>query len=289
ANLLADFDADSLAVEPNFPVLLADIMRSRGFAIEPDRDLFVSERRRKTPAEIEALTRAQARAERAVSDAVEILTESHIADDSLLYRGVPLTAERLRGELVARLAGDDYLAESMIIAPGPGSSDPHWEGTGPIRPHQPIILDIFPQDRQSRYHGDVTRTVVKGEASPQVTRMFTSVEKAHAVAIGMIRAGVNGHDVHLAVQASFVADGYGEDGPHAARFTHGTGHGLGLEVHELPRISRIDMELLEGDVVTVEPGLYDPAIGGVRLEDVVVVTSDGHRNLNSLPKTLVVP
>jgi Xaa-Pro aminopeptidase len=116
--------------------------------------------------------------------------------------------------------------------------------------------------------------------------MFEAVRKAQAIALDMIAPGVNGRDVHKAVVASFAEDGY--DDQSSAKYTHGTGHGLGLEVHELPSMGSIDFELQEGDVVTVEPGLYDPALGGVRLEDVVVVEAGGARNLNSLPKELQV-
>jgi len=287
--LLAEHPNGPIEVEPDFPVLLADLLRGNGFVLKPNSELLVAERRRKTPTEVEALAAAQTRAEKAVSDAIEMLRESEIAGDTLLFRGVPLTAERLRGELDAGFAGDGYGNEAMIVAPGPRSSDPHWMGSGLIRPHQPLILDIFPQSRQSRYHGDVTRTVVKGRAGDENRRMYEAVLAAQLAALEMIKPGVNGRDVHGGVQAIFAEHGFGDDGPHGARYIHGTGHGLGLEVHELPRISRVDVELLEGDVVTVEPGLYDPQIGGVRIEDVVVITADGNRNLNKLPKELVIP
>ena len=277
-----------VTVEASFPVLLADRLRSAGITVTPHRDLVREERRRKSAEEIEALARAQARSEAAISQAVEILREALIVDDGLVYRGVPLTAERLRGELDASFAKDGFSGDGMIIAPGPGGSDPHWAGTGPIRPHQPIIFDIFPQDRGSRYHGDVTRTYVKGSPTAEVQLMFDTVLKAQQTALGMIKPGANGRLVHEAVMQTFADAGFADGGSHSARCLHGTGHGLGLEVHELPRLSRVDEELLEGDVVTVEPGLYDPEIGGVRIEDVVVLTSDGVRNLNALPKFLVI-
>lgn len=275
-------------VEPDFPVLLADRLRASGLNITPKPDLIAARRRVKSAEEIEALARAQARAEQAVSEARAILAEADIRDDSLLYRGMPLTAERLRGELNAAFARDNYGCEAMIVAPGTGSSDPHWFGSGPIRPHQPIILDIFPQDRATRYHGDVTRTYVKGTPGAEISLMFDTVKVAQQLALDMIKPGANGRDIHRAVTHHFAGAGFGEDGPHAARYIHGTGHGLGLEVHEAPRISRVDEELRAGDVITVEPGLYDPSLGGVRIEDVVVVTEEGHRNLNRLPKELVI-
>lgn len=286
--LLTENQLLDVAVEPTFPILLADVLRERGVQVHPDANLLSSDRRHKSEEEIEAIAKAQARAEQAVADASEILAESEIVNDSVVHRGVPLTAERLRAELDVAFARDDFVSESMIVAPGPRSSDPHWFGSGPIKPHQPIILDIFPQDRSSRYYGDVTRTVVKGEPAEPLRRMYDSVFKAQSLALDMIRPGVNGRDVHQAVVDSFAEDGYG-DGHAGARYIHGTGHGLGLEVHEQPALGRMDVELKEGDVVTVEPGLYDPEVGGVRLEDVVVLTREGNRNLNKLPKELVVP
>lgn len=285
--MLREDDSGPFMVEPSFPVILADFLRGRGITIEPRSDLLIDERRHKSTEQIEAIAHAQARAEQAITEATAILAEAEIHDGSLIFRGVPLTAERLRAELEMACARDNFVNDSMIVAPGPPSSDPHWFGSGPIKAHQPLILDIFPQDRQSRYHGDVTRTFVKGEPLDEIKRMYESVRKAQSKALGMIAPGVNGRDVHQAVVSSFSDDGYG-NGASAAKYTHGTGHGLGLEVHEQPRLSRVNMELREGDVVTVEPGLYDPRVGGVRIEDVVVVTSDRNRNLNHLPKELVV-
>jgi Xaa-Pro aminopeptidase len=284
--LIRELGTNDVVVEPSFPVIFADGLRQRGVSVTPDEELFVGNRRRKGPDEIDAIAKAQRRAEQAIASARNILAESVVLDGALVFRGVPLTAERLRGDLEASFVLDNFGNDSMIVAPGPGSADPHWIGSGPIRAGEPLILDIFPQDRTSRYYGDVTRTFVKGQPDDALVRMFESVRKAQSVALDMITPGVNGRDVHNAVVASFAEDGY--DDSSSARYTHGTGHGLGLEVHELPSMGRIDFELREGDVVTVEPGLYDPSVGGVRLEDVVVVEAAGSRNLNSLPKELVV-
>ncbi len=283
-----DGRGEAVRVEPGFPLLLADLLRSEGLTVSADPDLLVRQRRQKSDREVEALARAQARAEAAIAHAIEILREAEVAGDRLVYRGVPLTAERLRGELEISFIRDGFAAESLIVAPGPGSSDPHWVGAGPIRPHEPLILDLFPQDRESRYYGDVTRTVVKGEPPRALIDMHSAVLEAQERALALIGPGVNGRDVHQVVLDVFQEAGYGPDGHRSGRFTHGTGHGLGLEVHEPPRLSKVDGELLVGDVVTVEPGLYDPQIGGVRIEDVVVVTQDGTRNLNRLPKQLVI-
>jgi Xaa-Pro aminopeptidase len=289
ANLVGSFPDGAVEVESGFPVHLADRLRAKGLELEPSADLLVDDRRRKSNGAVEALAHAQSQAEKAVAAVREILAESKIVGDRVVFRGVPLTAERLRGEVEVGFIRDGFTAHASIVAPGPRSADPHWEGRGPVLAHQPLILDFFPQSRESRYHGDVTRTFVKGDAPDQLAAMYESVARAQALALTMIRPGANGRDIHVAVQESFAEDGFGDSGPRRARFIHGTGHGLGLEVHEQPSIGKIDMELREGDVVTVEPGLYDEALGGVRIEDVVVVTGGGNRNLNQLPKELVVP
>ncbi|HZT97934.1 MAG TPA: Xaa-Pro peptidase family protein [Chloroflexota bacterium] len=278
---------EEFRVEATFPVFFADRLRERGFQLLPDSDLLVAERRHKSQGEIEALARSQARAEEAIRQAAEILAESEVRDQTLVYRGVPLTSERLRAELAVSFARDGFASESMIIAPGPGSSDPHWTGAGLIKPGEPLILDIFPLDQESRYFGDVTRTYVKGEPDPRLQRMFEAVRRAQTRALEMVGPGVNGREVHETVVETFKEEGFDDDS--SAKYIHGTGHGLGLEVHELPSLGKIDFELLPGDVVTVEPGLYDPEVGGVRLEDVVVIEEDGIRNLNALPKDMVIP
>ncbi len=134
AKVLEESGQRQFRVEGTFPLFFADRLRQHGFELEPDPNLLVSERRHKSPQEIEALAKSQKRAEGAIQQAADILAESVIGDGSLLFRGVPLTSERLRSELAVSFARDGFASESMIIAPGPGSSDPHWTGTGPVRP-----------------------------------------------------------------------------------------------------------------------------------------------------------
>ena len=178
-----------------------------------------------------------------------------------------------------------------IVAGGVQATDPHEEGHGPLRSGEAIILDIFPVDKASRYYADMTRTVIKGEPNEELQKMYDAVLESQEAALGMIRAGVNGKDIHQKVSDVLHERGYKtlvhdqEEGtPLRTGFFHGTGHGVGLEIHEAPRISLSDDELRLGDVVTVEPGLYDPQVGGVRIEDLVVVTEDGCRNLTDFPK-----
>jgi Xaa-Pro aminopeptidase len=275
---------DGVTVEGRFPVLYADALRERGMMLEVSRDLLRMERRRKLPHEIEAIEAAQRATERAVARARDLLAAGEIHDGMLHLDGIPLTSERLRHELDLALLSEGMDPGEAIVAGGPRAADPHWLGEGPLRAGEAIIFDVFPRSKKTRYYADMTRTFVKGEPAEQLQQMYDATAAALDTALAQIRAGANGRDVHQAVLDSYKAAGFSEDeGP---RMTHGTGHGVGLEIHEAPSLSVGDMELVEGDVVTVEPGLYDPAVGGVRIEDIVVVTADGCRNLTRFPRQL---
>ena len=181
--------------------------------------------------------------------------------------------------------------DDSICCGGPESADPHRAMSDVIRAGLPIVLDIYPFDKRTRYWGDMTRTVVRGTPPPEVVRMWDAVLEAQQAGLDTVRPGVNGRDVHYACCEVFKRHGYGSlakpyrDIESDARFITGTGHGLGLEIHEFPRVSEADVVLEVGDVITVEPGLYDPRLGGIRIEDLVVVTETGCRNLTTLAKT----
>jgi len=281
-----------VAVPPSLGVLYADELRARGLAVTPDAKLFADLRRAKTEEEISYIERTQRAVESACARAVGMLEESSVGEDgTLLYGGEVLTSERLRSEIDVELLRRGYAADGTITASGAKAADPHERGHGPLRAGESIILDIFPVDKASRYYADMTRTFVKGEPSPELQRMYDAVFKGQEAALSMIRAGVNGRDVHKKVSDILHQAGYktlvhdqkpGE--PLQQGFIHGTGHGVGLEIHEAPRVSIANEELIPGDVVTVEPGLYDPEVGGVRIEDLVVVTEDGCHNLTNFPK-----
>jgi Xaa-Pro aminopeptidase len=181
----------------------------------------------------------------------------------------------------------------MIIAGSPECAMPHFRGEGPIRAGAPVIIDIFPANRTTHYHGDLTRTVVVGEIPDEISRMHAAALQALDAGIESIRAGASGRDVHQSVCQVLVDRGYGtttkgfEGADGAARMTHSTGHGVGLEVHEDPSLRGPDENtLLEGDVVTVEPGLYLMGLGGVRVEDTGMVTKDGFKNFTTLTRSL---
>ena len=297
ANLLQKIGVDGspVIVPPHFGVAYADELRARGFKIEPDGRLFADLRRVKTQDEISLIEEAQRALEEACAQAVGILEEAEISGEGTLrWRGENLTSELLRSEIDVELLRRGCAAdEGTIAAGGPQAADPHERGSGSLKAGETIILDIFPRNQKSRYYADMTRTFVKGEPGAELEKMHDAVLEAQETALSMIRAGVNGRDVHEKVSDILHEKGY-KTGKHDQKpgepltqgFFHGTGHGVGLEVHEAPRISAVDEELKVGDVVTVEPGLYQPGLGGVRIEDLVVVTEDGCRNLTRFPKEL---
>jgi Xaa-Pro aminopeptidase len=181
------------------------------------------------------------------------------------------------------------LAANTIVAGGRQACDPHERGCGPLRAHEPVIIDIFPRAQKTGYFGDITRTVVRGRASEAMRKLYDTVLRGQKIAFQKFRANTPTGDAHRAVQEFFEQQGY-KTGRHNGRmegFFHGTGHGLGLEIHESPRVGATSTGTLKaGQVVTVEPGLYYPETGGVRLEDVALVTTNGARNLTRFEKVL---
>jgi Xaa-Pro aminopeptidase len=291
--LLARRRATSATVSPRLPAAAYEAIREGG--IEPciDRALFREERRRKTPEEAEFIHAAQQAAEAACVEVIGQLAESEPQRDGLLWLGgSPLTSERLMARAQAALNEIGYSAAEMIVAGSPESALPHFRGAGPIRAGEPVIIDIFPRGSSSHYHGDLTRTVVVGRPSDAVQRMHDVCVEALDRAIDQLAEGANGRDVHLTVCRHLVERGYGtatpgfEGRPEGPRMIHSTGHGVGLEVHEAPQLRNLDYPLHAGDVVTVEPGLYQAGLGGVRVEDTGILTRDGFRNFTSLPRSL---
>jgi Xaa-Pro aminopeptidase len=294
ANFLDELGATNspLVVPADFGIVYADELRARGITLTPDGQLFDGLRRAKTEEEISHIQKTQDAVEAACTHAVEILEESEPDDDGTLnWRGAPLTSELLRSEIDVELLRRGCAADGTIVAGGPQGADPHERGHGPLQAGESIIVDIFPVDLSTRYYSDMTRTFVKGEPDEGLQEMYEAVLESQEAALSMIQAGVNGKDVHRKVADVLHEAGYKtnvhdqEEGkPLTEGFFHGTGHGVGLEIHEAPRVSLADEELIPGDVISVEPGVYDPKIGGVRIEDLVVVTEDGCRNLTNFPK-----
>src|SRR5215212_2318234 len=293
-NLLDELGAlnSPLVVPADFGVVYADELRARGVTLTPNGKVFDGLRRAKTEEEISHIQKTQEAIEAACAHAVGILEEAGVSEDGTLeWGGETLTSERLRGEIDVELLRRGCAADGTIVAGGPQGADPHERGHGPLKAGESIIVDIFPVDLSTRYYSDMTRTFVKGEPGDGLREMYDAVLESQEAALSMVKAGVNGKDIHNKVAEVLHAAGYKtnvhdqEEGkPLTEGFFHGTGHGVGLEIHEAPRVSLANEELIPGDVISVEPGVYDPQIGGVRIEDLVVVTEDGCRNLTNFPK-----
>ncbi|MFT5130086.1 MAG: Xaa-Pro aminopeptidase [Rhodothermales bacterium] len=246
------------------------------------------ERAVKSEAEIEKLHAAEQITEAGMRAAIAMIAESTRKGDELFWQGQPLTSELVKGEINSCIARHGGIAANTIVASSWQSSEPHNQGSGPILPDQPLIIDIFPRITESGYFGDLTRTVVKGKAAPIVRDAYAAVQAARNAGIGMAKPGVNGKDIHSRLHEILADAGFETDAKAATPygFFHGTGHGVGLEIHEGPRVSIVDDELKEGHVVTIEPGLYYREWGGVRLEDMIAITATGCRNLTSIEDVL---
>jgi Xaa-Pro aminopeptidase len=275
------------------PLLYANEVQKAGIAVECDPDWGVLERRSKDEQEIEWLREAQRTTEGAMRLACETVAHARARHDGvLLVGGQPLTSERLRAIVDVWLLEQGYTNPTSIIAGGPQAADCHDLGSGELRTEQPVIIDIFPRNRRTLYYGDCTRTVVHGQIPDVVQRMHAAVVAAKAAATASCRAGVTGEAVYDATGRAITAHGYalrpagGEMPDEYCGMTHGTGHGIGLDVHEPPLLDTGGPELVVGDAVTIEPGLYDKRVGGIRVEDMVIVTREGCENLNQLPEGL---
>jgi Xaa-Pro aminopeptidase len=289
ASRLAAAGVDQVRVEPDFPLALARAIEAQDIVVLSDRPLFADERRAKTEEQANAVRRSQQAAQAAIDSVRAILREAEIRDGMLYHDGEPLTSAVLISAIDTELLRHGCGADGTIAAGGSGAADPHTSDSGHLPAGRGVILDIFPIDKKTRYFGDITRTFVVGEPNQTWQRMYEAVLAAQDKALSMVAPGVNGRDIHRAVCQTLYDAGFGaslkglqRDG--VPSMIHGTGHGVGLQIHEAPRVSDVDLELREGDVVTIEPGLYSEEEGGVRIEDTVLVTADGYRNLTDYPK-----
>jgi Xaa-Pro aminopeptidase len=288
--LLREKKIRRVVVPDNFPFGLARDLKKLGIKLKPCADFF-PKREIKSADEVKKISAALAMAEVGMAEGMEVLRRAKIARDrKLLYHGVPLTSERLRAVIDCAILQANGLAANTIVAGGKQGCDPHERGHGPLRAHGPIIIDIFPRSQRTGYFGDITRTVVRGHAGEGVRRLYATVLEGQKIAFAKIRVQAKTVEVHKAVQQFFERQGYrtGRRDGRMEGFFHGTGHGLGLEIHEAPRVGMTSSEKFRpGHVVTVEPGLYYPELGGgVRLEDVALVTAKGARNLTRFEKVL---
>lgn len=282
----------SVLVNPDFPLSLADGLRSLDVTVTSDDGATIPEMRAvKSADEIDAIETTQRATEAAMDAAIERLSSATVGDNGELRTdGKPLTSERLRTLIDRTLLDHQCAASETIVAGGPQGADPHTRGSGQLQANSPIVIDIFPRHKGTHYHADMTRTVVVGEASDRIRTMYETVATAKAAAIDAIESGIPAAEVHAAACAVIEEAGFPtmrtDDDPDRG-FIHSTGHGVGLAVHERPSLSdTADATLESGNVVTVEPGLYEPDVGGVRLEDLLVVTENGSRNLTTSPTRL---
>ena len=272
----------------DFPLGLARALKKEGIGLEPANGTFWPHREIKTQQEIEALDAAMRIAESGMARGHDILKAATIRKGGILHwHRRTLTAEILRMEMeIAAVRAGGEARGDTIVACGDLACDPHERGSGPLLANQLLILDIFPRDARSGYFGDLTRTVVRGTANEAQRRLWEICLTGQQRAFQALKPGANGRKVHEDVKAFFSEAGYPTQIKNGRwrGFFHGTGHGLGLEIHEEPRFSAATFR--SGQVFTVEPGIYWPGVGGVRHEDVVVITDTGHRLISSFPKTL---
>jgi len=269
-------------VPGTFPVAAADKLRRRGIRVHVKKGELLPERAIKRKDEVRMIRESQQAAVIAMRAAVEMISRSEVdSHDNLRLGGSRLTSDELRRTIAKVLLEHDCFCRGVIVACGFAAADPHEAGTGPLRAGEPIVFDIFPQHVRHGYWGDLSRTVVKGTPSRKLKKIYLAVRAAQAAALGKIRPGVKAATVHRAAVGEFQRRGFetGTVNGTPVGFIHSTGHGVGLGIHEPPALTVSERRLRCGNVVTVEPGLYYPDIGGVRIEDTVVVTPDGWRYL----------
>jgi Xaa-Pro aminopeptidase len=283
----------SAAVPRAFPLEVADHLRAHGIELHVDRELFTSRRRVKTETELKGIRRAQRAAEAGMDAARELFRRAEEHDGQLLLDGEQLTSERVKRAVVQAFSEHDATADEFTVSHGAQSAIGHERGSGPIAPGEPIVIDLFPRDRESGCYADMTRTYVVGTPDADLREYHRLCLQALERALAGTRAGVVGHDLFAETCRLFEEHGYAtllskqpgevmEEG-----FLHTLGHGVGLQLHEKPSLGVArDDPLVAGDVISVEPGLYKQGYGGCRLEDLVLVTEDGVENLTDFPYDL---
>ena len=280
-----------LQVTNFFPVGLFKEIEKKGIKISLGRDEVYQKRRKKKKVEIEYIKECQNAAVKAMKAIILLLKNSEIKyENKLIYEKQQLTSERLREEAQKVLFKYGCIGSDIIVAGGDQAIDPHERGSGPLYAREAIIIDIFPKNEKTGYWGDLTRTVCKGEPSKELKHLHKTVLSAQITSLQNIKAGACADDIHKKIQIYFEKRGYktNTNGIKNSGFIHGTGHGVGLDIHEAPRIGRSGDILKSGDIVTIEPGLYYPGLGGVRIEDTICVTKSGFDMLKPCSKKFII-
>ncbi|TMM20771.1 MAG: aminopeptidase P family protein [Actinobacteria bacterium] len=286
------FGIEKAVVPATFPLEVADHLRANGIEVTADREHFVQRRRVKNEAELAGIRRAQHAAEAGMTAARDLLRSAERQNGTLMLEGEPLTCERIKVAVEQAFTANGAFADEFIVSHGSQTAVGHDMGSGPIAPDEPVCLDLFPRDRESGCFADMTRVFVVGEPSEELAEYHRLCREALEVSVAAVKPGVPGSELNRICSKVFEEHGYptllskapGEvlkDG-----FYHSLGHGVGLEVHEDPSLGRGPGELVAGDVIAVEPGLYRHGYGGCRLEDLVLVTDDGAEVLTDYPYDL---
>lgn len=289
AEVLFDMKIKKVTVPWDFYVSFADDLRKKGFKLVIKKDPFFDSREIKCAEEVNNIIMTQRGVESALQKAVDYLKKTVIKNGFLFSkRGKKVTSEFIREMINVELLKNGFIAKNTIVSCGEQSAVPHNMGEGDLVAHKPIVIDIFPKDEKSGYYADMTRTIVRGKASTQIKKMFKAVVSAQELAFVLAKDGAMGDQIHRKVLKHLKDLGFetGKKNGRMQGFFHGTGHGVGLDVHELPRIGKVKSMLKSGHVVTVEPGLYYPGVGGVRMEDMILIADDKCVNLTGFPKVL---
>lgn len=294
ARAVRAFGIRAAVVPAAFPLELADRLRADGVELRVDRGFFDGRRRVKSDAELAGIRRAQAGTDAAMDAARALLRASEPGPDGVLQLdGAPLTCERLRARVYEVFAEHALAADSLIVSHGAQTAVGHDEGSGPIRAGEPVLLDLFPRDRASGCFTDMTRVWVKGTPAPEIAEWHALCVEALRRATAAARPGITGKTLFEGTCELFEAHGHATQRtktpgvPLDHGFYHSLGHGVGLEVHEEPSLGRSGGEpLVAGDVLAIEPGLYRPGFGGLRVEDTILVTADGGVPFTTYPYDL---
>jgi Xaa-Pro aminopeptidase len=284
AQMIAGQVGKKILVPPNFPIALANAL-GEFCSVTVDRGTVLSMRAKKTRSEIRCLKNVQDVTQTAMGHAVSLIRRATVKKGILHLGGKPLTSEYIKYTMHCVLLEHGCCAEDTIVSCGEDTAIPHMTGTGPLRADEPIIIDLFPLHEKSGYYADMTRTFVKGEPSPEIFEMYTTLREAKHLAVSRIKSGVSGADLHQLVVDFFKERGYDSN---TRGFVHNLGHGVGLQIHELPTVGPSGKTLETGNVITIEPGLYYPGTGGVRLEDIGAVTKKGFDNFTVFTEDLVI-
>ena len=284
AAMIAGLVGKKILIPPNFPVALANALSEHCY-LTVDTGTVMEMRSKKSRQEILAMKHVQKVTQKAMGLAVSLIRSASVKKGILHIDRQPLTAEYVKYSMHRLLLEHGCSAVDTIVSCGEETAIPHMTGTGPLKSDEPIVIDLFPVEEKSGYYADMTRTVIKGEPSTDILAMYDALRQAKQLGISRVKAGVLGSDVHQTVVDFFKDHGYESN---TRGFVHNLGHGVGLQVHELPTVGPAGKSLVSGNVITIEPGLYFPGTGGVRLEDIGAVTAKGFDNFTIFPEDLIV-